>query len=363
MQSVLPDIFLRRRSAYLVNPVFDLLFVSGGLVPIVVGLCLYASGGSISSGKEQPMAIALSLMAAILFAQPHSAATLFRLFGEAENRKRFPHLVIWLPALLVVIGTVALYSSDVLSAMTSLYLLLMIHHTWMQSYGVVKVYCGRFGYQMERIDERLLKALVWINIVTSAMQLFSPGWRRESFHGVTALWSELFPPEMVFCGRFISFAVLCIILARQANNFRQSKLTMPLPAVATLFFTVVIFSLNRAVSEYIWLFIPALFHGSQYLCFSLALYLNQRREFGLRPIDKREAVEALSSRYLELIISGLALFWLIPWLLSINGFSFVVTSAILFLTVSLHHFAADACLWKLRDRGNASLMTSMATLD
>lgn len=345
-------------SAYLVNPVFDLLFVCGGLILALVATALYFGGGNFTAAKEQPVTFAIGLVGAILIGEPHSAATLFRLYGEGQNLRRFKFIAFVLPIILTMLGIAALTCPPLMAYIASIYLVLTIHHTLAQSYGITKMYCGRASYILPRHDHFLLKAIMWTAVTASALQLFSPGWQRAAFHGVPVFWMPLFTEPMVNTARLLLLGLVALLLGKQAIAIVKGQQCMPLPAMATTLFSLLIFAQVRPVSELIWLFIPAFFHGSQYLSVTMALFLNQRQTSNRedRPVQLKQKIDAIAFRYVSLLLSAITLFWIVPWIISRAGPSFVTCSALVLLLVSLHHFVADAYLWRLRDKSNSTLL-------
>src|SRR5476651_2709339 len=77
------------KSVYLVNPVFDLAFVCGGLVLALSAICIYLFGLDANSVQQTMPVMAIGIFGTYLLSGPHTGATLHRLYGEADNRMRF----------------------------------------------------------------------------------------------------------------------------------------------------------------------------------------------------------------------------------------------------------------------------------
>jgi hypothetical protein len=60
-------------------------------------------------------------------------------------------------------------------------------------------------------------------------------------------------------------------------------------------------------------------------------------------------LEFLGGHFVECFTVGLLIFAALPFALAACGLSLALCSALIFLAVNLHHFAADACIWKLKD--------------
>src|SRR5262249_2291634 len=115
-------------------------------------------------------------------------------------------------------------------------------------------------------------------------------WSANGFLGQTVpFWGPL--PEWVFysCGWLLglSLIVLCYLIVRRAALKGQ---VMPLPALPILATGFLIFVLNKQSTGTLWLYVPAFYHGSQYLVISTAYYLNEKR------MESRERVEVDRSR-------------------------------------------------------------------
>jgi hypothetical protein len=71
-----------------------------------------------------------------------------------------------------------------------------------------------------------------------------------------------------------------------------------------------------------------------------------------------KSVEQLGDRFGEFFLIGLALFTVLPLIISALGFPLFLCEALIFFALSLHHFGADACIWKLKDKSVHSRLIS-----
>ncbi|MBS1994494.1 MAG: hypothetical protein JSS83_28470 [Cyanobacteria bacterium SZAS LIN-3] len=337
------------KSPYLVNPVFDIFFVCGGLALSLIAVCAYFFAADMDHMQQLSPMVLLSVIGTYLFSSPHSAATLFRLYGEKPNRQKFKFVAWGLPAILVGAFAVALRVPALATLEATLYILLIWHHVMAQCYGIAMMYCARAGLRLSEGEKCWPKAVLYVGVTVAIAQQFTAAWQRESFLGVP-LAPMAFLPDWLTTG--LQAALLCTVAAffiDQLSRAKAGRRMMPLPAVLTLMGGAVLMGLSRSVSEFVWIFIPSFFHASQYMAVVLAFKFQE--EQGRNKLDLLfKNLEQSGNRFVEYFLLGLVLFTALPFIVSACGFSFSLCSALVFFTVNLHHFAADACVWKLKDK-------------
>lgn len=132
-----------------------------------------------------------------------------------------------------------------------------------------------------------------------------------------------------------------------ADKFSRKRLP-PVPAVLLLGFAVLLFLPLNPIAHLqssLWLFAPALFHGSQYLCVVAAK---------LCKIDCQATNPAkltfLLKRYGQCLLFSVAIFLLVPWLLAALGrpfgLTYTVAVAAVFVGVQVNHMALDSVIWR-----------------
>jgi hypothetical protein len=137
----------RKNPVYLVNPLFDLTFVCGGLVLALSAMCIYYFGINAHLAQQSSPIILLGIFGTYLLSGPHSAATLFRLYGETVNRQSFRFVSYILPAILLTALVAGLFVQAVAKVEAVLYLLLIWHHVMAQCYGIMDAGCGNKEFE------------------------------------------------------------------------------------------------------------------------------------------------------------------------------------------------------------------------
>jgi Na+/glutamate symporter len=127
---------------------------------------------------------------------------------------------------------------------------------------------------------------------------------------------------------------------------------LPLPAAILLLTTIMLFTTAATELKVIWLYVPAFFHGVQYLVVTTSVRLKQSGADLSR--GGRSVVlllfEDSNLRYWGSLLGIAAcLYLLVPLICTVFGVNFQVAFASVFVAVSLHHFLADSAIWKIRD--------------
>jgi hypothetical protein len=113
-----------------------------------------------------------------------------------------------------------------------------------------------------------------------------------------------------------------------------------------------VFLVDNKVSQYLWLYVPAFFHGSQYIAISLGLHIKEKGlPEGMSASQIGELItEPVALRYLgTLLLAGLCFFQLIPFIAGFLGLNAIAVAASTFAAIHFHHFLTDAAIWKLSD--------------
>jgi hypothetical protein len=338
----------RLGDVYLYHPAVDLWLVCGGWLVVLAGLNYWLTGGIVQQETIPPAMRAIVLVGTYLISQPHSVATLFKLYGEKTTAKRHSLVSYLLPAILALALLTALKIPELAQLEATLYVALAIHHIMAQCYGIALMYCARAGLRLTQLERGLMQAALWTAVPTAVAQQLSTHWYRHTLLGVQLFQFDFVPDCLVLAlqvGAGLSLTALLVLQAVRLYRFQQ---TMPIPAVLTLMTAVALLTVWNSAGEMIWIFVPPFFHGSQYLCVAMSYFI--KKEKSENPaINQARLREFAAIRLTELFAVGLILFVAVPKLLSFTGASFALCSALMFYAISLHHFAADACIWKLRD--------------
>ena len=114
--------------------------------------------------RHDPEHLRFLVSATLLFSFAHQPLTLWLVYGDAEQRRAHPSLVVWAPAVLVVavvIGTTI--RPDVVALVAGLW---NVAHTLRQRYGLCKLY-GRLGGINCGADNRLLWSWLALAVVVA----------------------------------------------------------------------------------------------------------------------------------------------------------------------------------------------------
>jgi hypothetical protein len=122
---------------------------------------------------------------------------------------------------------------------------------------------------------------------------------------------------------------------------------------------ILIWIFGKDVTGTLWLYVPAFYHGSQYLVVSVAYYLKEKGlPESVPPAKIASMLSQLSAlKYFgQLMLFGCFLYIGIPRVLEQMGVSFEVAFASIFCAVNFHHFLTDGAIWKLRDKRTRDIL-------
>jgi len=341
---------ITRKSTYLVNPAFDLLFICGGLVLVLSVAWLWTNGTSIAQTQQSTAWVAFSLFATYMLSGPHTGATLVRLYGERDSRNSFRLVAYVLPALLVLATVAGLLVPTVAKIGAVLYLLLVIHHYMAQSYGIAMMYCARSGIKLSERDKLLPKAILYMAVTVAVAQQFTAEFQRQSFLKIPLPRMDYLPTEAVHAVQYLLLGLIGAFLIQSLVQAKSSPdKVMPLPAITTLVFTAVLITVGNRLSDIVWLFLPHLLHSTQYISVVLAYHLKKDAENN-DTAEIFDPIERMSTRFIKYFLVGLIFFTALPIAVSAIGFPLYLCNAVVFFALSFHHFAADACIWKLKNK-------------
>lgn len=347
------------RKQYIVGPVFDLLFVCGGFTALLTLLYFWPPMRNILGPSSDQYSAALLFAGTYLLSQPHLGASLRRLYGEPENFAKHRHVAVALPLLMLVSLLAALRLLGPILTMECLirvYMIFIVHHVLAQSYGIALMYCGRSAFVMKASEKQLFKNILYLAVAVAIIGQYTGGYDFALATGAVAASSASAPSfalhlPLIFLQ--VAIAVLVVLVLCFANTQLQrgarAEKTMPLPAVIVMLVSLVAVVLSQAVDNNFWIFIPAFFHASQYLAVVLAYKWKDYKLSQAKSENILKPIIAFAASELHgYFLIGLALSVAVPCALFVSGLRAVDPFKLMFLLVSLHHFATDACLWKLR---------------
>jgi hypothetical protein len=334
----------REPERWFVSPLIDVLFVCGGAVFLLAAcysFCLTQSEGSHQLGYLSAVAVA----AVLIFGETHTVATMVgpahdRAWQQRHSRAAFAAaaismLLVWVLLAMPVLAPLAV----------RLYLLAVSWHFTRQVYGVVLLYCRKAAYQPGAVRKSLwcllfhLTALNWILVQLSSYF----GSRSEILFLQTLTPLHFVPASAVdLCSAFV-IALLLVIFADAALLTLRRRPRLPFAAMLTLL-AVCLFFLPVGPSRWfqgpIWLYAPALFHGSQYLC-----VMGWKLAADCR---SGEQVALLAKSYFQCFVLALLLFLALPWLLHalMPAVAYATALVAVFISAQLYHMVMDSVIWK-----------------
>jgi hypothetical protein len=173
------------------------------------------------------------------------------------------------------------------------------------------------------------------------------------------MWGPL--PDWIFQSTAVLLALAAAgFVFMVLRKFVLEHSLMPLPAVLMIVTGVSIFCFGRDVAGILWLYVPAFFHGAQYLVITTAQQLKREvsnavdvatdppKPTGSHLVQMLVAPEGLKY-FAVLLVAAISLYIGVPRLLQEMGFEYSRTFAAVFIAINLHHFVTDMAIWKLRD--------------
>lgn len=337
---------------WILHPVIDLLLCCGGLLWLLFAVdAISTARGSQIFGASGVLTPVIILLGTIALADTHTAATLVRLYERSETRSKLQFASFIAPFICAASMIATLVQPDLLGVAARLYLILIVQHVTAQVYGITLLYCFKRSYGLNNLEKRALSLVLQTTMVYGIVRQFTPAWSSEKFIGVS-LPHWVLPEWTVtvsLAGMAVAISFFAGIVIKKA--FVEKKM-MPLPALALLATGVGIFAVDRHAAGALWLYVPAFFHGSQYVVVTTAYYL---KEHGLpENISAHQIVLALATLrslkyWIALLTLGATIYFAAPAILGLFGVSWITAFAAIFCAINLHHFIADHALWKMRD--------------
>jgi hypothetical protein len=353
-QEIPNKVALSATNPWVLNPVLDFMFVFGGIVWLIFGICYFATGLETPTLTNAKWLAIIAVFAQRFLADPHNTATYFRIYATPESRKRFSFYCYVLPILVAPVFFVGIFNSQFAGAMGLIYALWVYQHYSAQSFGISLLYCYKQGYTLRPIERELFRWFVYCFIGLSFIRMFVfEDYRPKDMAGIPCPNIGHAPEPLYWfaaaltCTMTIGFVGLIL-----KKLFFEGKM-LPIPAVVILATVIGMGFFSGGSLGILWLFAPAFFHGSQYIAISLAYYLKERglpENVGYRRIAS-VCTTAPALKYLGiLLLSGVFMYVGIPEIFRQAGFDRNVVALSVLCVVNFHHFITDGAIWRLRDK-------------
>lgn len=335
---------------WILNPTIDLLFCCGGLLWLVYLTNMFVKT-SFPSGST-PL-ILLTIAGTHLLSETHTAATLERLNQSEPTRKALSKFGIIASLICCALAVASLVTPGLPAIFAKIYLIWIVQHFMAQSYGVALIYCYKRSYIMNLWEKRIFKFAIDATIAYAILRQFTfKEWSVDKFIGQTLpFWGPLPEPIFMVADWTLKFAIVAFV-AMIVHKFVRERKVFPLPAALLTVTQIAMFTLPHSVTTNLWVYVPAFYHGCQYLVVSLSYYLKER---GLPENVSTSQLGSLLLKpvtlkyYATLFIIGIFIYGGMPALLQDFGFDYKVAFATIFCVINFHHFLIDAAIWRLRD--------------
>jgi len=343
---------------WIINPGFDFFFIAGGAVWVLFAINYLFLGMRIpidpTSGPViGRWLIVLTLIGQHLTADSHNAATYLRIYGSEKDKKQFRFYGKWLALSCIPLFFFGINVPGLAGALVYTYLVTVIWHYAAQSFGISLIYCYKAGYYFSNTEKEIFR---WFTMALAGVVItrlltfrdFSP----RNFYGVECpYWGPL---PLWFMGlmsaAFITLtAAFLVVVAKKAIVERKY---IPFASLLCMS-TVALLGLSwGTVSAILWLYVPCVYHGTQYLAVTTSYYLKERGlPEGISTWDiGTQFLKGPALSFIGMtILIGCFLYIGIPHIFSSLGYNQSVVAGVVLATVNYHHFITDAAIWRLKD--------------
>lgn len=337
---------------WILHPAIDMLLCCGGLVWAVFAVHYFLIAPTKNVALTQMMVV-FGIILTHCFSETHTVATLVRAYRTPETRRQYSKYTHWAALGFAALGMTALFVKGMTPYLAKIYLIWVVQHFTAQTYGMVLLYCFKNNYKLKDLEKRVIWLLMNATAAFAIVrQLTFHEWSANGFLALEIPRIPQLPPWVFTCATIsleISVLALVVMVTRKLIVERQ---LMPLPAMLMLATGVLIFTVGKEASGFLWLYVPALFHGSQYVVIAGAHYLKEHKQAdGLPARDLFKLLQQSSGmRYMGFLLLGAIFLYVgLPRLLQEFGFDYTLCFATVFCVINLHHFLTDSAIWKLRD--------------
>ncbi len=351
-ESTTADAEKAKVNPWILNPTIDTLFACGGLVWLLFGLHYFVFGTHSRDIGVQAL-VMLVIVGTHFLSETHNVATLHRIY-QSEEKKRFSFYTKQLALSCGCLAIAGLFVPSLVSIFAKIYLIWVSQHFTAQTYGLALLYCYKRNYTLSPFEKNVFSMLMQATCLFAIVrQLTYFDWGGGKFIGIDIpFWGPL--PEPVFVATSYVLAGLAaafaFIICKKAI---VEKKVFPMPAFLITLTGILIWIFGKDVTGTLWLYVPAFYHGSQYLATSIAYYLKEKGLPDSLPTVQiaRALSKPIALKYFaSLALIGTFTYIGIPHILEQVGVPFDLSFATIFCCINFHHFLTDAAIWKLRDK-------------
>ncbi|MBU6455465.1 MAG: hypothetical protein KGS72_27080 [Cyanobacteria bacterium REEB67] len=342
---------------WIISPFIDIFFVCGGAVFLCFAVNYLFLGWrvpeSVSSDPASWWLLTVIMLVNYVFADSHNTATYLRIWGSEEDRSRFKFYRTWLVYSALLLFAVGILVPAFIGVLVYLYAITVFWHYAAQCFGISLIYCYKRDYVMNRFEKESFRWFIYgmVGIVSARTFCFKSA-SPSVFFGVPMPFWGPWPIEIYDLARGLFIASAILFVLTLLGKYFRSKQLFPWQAVLILA-ALLTLALSRDAAKAIYiLFVPGLFHGSQYLAVCLSYYLKERGlPEGMSSAEiAKVALGTPGLKYLGIVIlSGMFFYVGVPHFFSQIGFNFASISGLVLACVNYHHFVTDAAIWRLKD--------------
>ena len=337
---------------WLISPAIDIFFCCGGLVWLLFVFHYFVVGANATAGFAPVLALC-TIAGTHALGETHIAATLARVYRTPQSTAKFAPYTRWAAAGFVLLAIAGLLVDGLTPMMAKLYLLWVPIHFTGQTYGMSLMYMQKGNYKIGNVHKRMLWLMMHATAIFAILRMLTyKEWNADGFLAQRIpFWGPLPEQFLQTCtaALALSAAAFAICVLKKAVMERQM---MPLPALLMIATGVAVFVLGKDLAGTLWLYVPAFYHGSQYVVLSTSYYLRESGRADKVPAAEFSRLFGASAglRYMGLLlVLALSIYVAVPRLLGEVGFSYSLSFATIFVAFNLHHFVTDAAIWKMRD--------------
>lgn len=346
---------------WILNAPIDLLLSCGGLVWLFFGLHYFILGHAAQNSATQVLLLVV-ILGTHLLSETHNVATLVRVYKDTPTRNAFSFYTKNVALLCACLAMLGLCIPEATSIFVKIYLLWVSQHFTAQTYGLALLYCYKRNYYLNANEKNVFWLLMQSTMAFAVIrQLTYPDWGGGKFLGVSIpFWGPL-PVQFSEAAGIILVLMSLLFLGVIARKALLERKIFPLPALMLTATGVLIWVFGKDVTGTLWLYVPAFYHGSQYLVVSTAYYLKEQGFVQNIPSVKIVSLLTQSPAlkyFASLILIASFLYIALPRILEQLGVDYALAFAAIFSTINFHHFLTDRAIWKLRDKKTRDLLVA-----
>jgi hypothetical protein len=330
-----------RSSYYFVNAPVDFFFIGGASIGTFILMSLFYTRA------RTPAVIATAAFLVWTINWPHFSMTIYRLYQSKSHMRQYPFTAYMIP--FVIVGGVALsfaFPELVAPYFVKLFIIWSPYHFSGQTIGITLIYARRCGIKLGHFDRQVLTYFVYGTFLLSTMRA-EVSRASSRFYGVE--YPAIGIPEwLVTLTEYGLWAALVVFMVMVLVWCYKNRRLMP--AIVLL----------PAITQYVWFILAAftlsfqefvpMFHSLQYMLIAWGIQLKEKMDLKKIEPAKRYAVSETARWSLMNFMGGAILFYLLPRVGAMAGYSVLFSTGVVIAGVQIHHFFVDGVIWKLRNQ-------------